>query len=58
MNVNDLHWAAGFIDGEGCFCRCGRTISASAVQVDKWHIDKLYNFFGGNINILSRKEVK
>ena len=58
MNIKSLYWAAGFIDGEGCFCENGRTISIRAVQVDKWHIDKLHKLFGGYMNIFSRKEVK
>ncbi len=58
MNVNDLHWAAGFIDGEGSFTRCGGTISVSASQNDKWHIEKLYALFKGNTNIFSHKLIK
>lgn len=58
MKVEQLYWAAGFIDGEGSFGRHGGTIGIQVVQVDKWHIDKLIDIFGGNLNIFSRKEVK
>lgn len=57
MQIKDIYWAAGFIDGEGSFCENGRTICISAVQVDKWHLDKLLKLFGGYMSIETRKEV-
>lgn len=56
MKVEQLYWAAGFLDGEGWFGRNGGTISISAVQLDKWHIDKLLDLFGGGINTFTDKK--
>lgn len=58
MDVCNLHWAAGFIDGEGSFSRCGGTIAVQAVQVEIWPINKLYDLFDGGINTFQRKEIK
>jgi hypothetical protein len=50
VNVNDLYWAAGFIDGEGSFSKCGGTIAASAVQVDRWHLVNI-DLIKNNVNM-------
>lgn len=44
--VKDLHWAAGFIEGEGCFSR-GTSQRIDVEQVDREPLDKLQAMFGG-----------
>ena len=52
-STNDLYWAAGFIDGEGCFYwrPAGKqgNFSVSACQNEKWPLERLQSFFGGSI---------
>lgn len=61
LRLEDLHWIAGFLEGEGSFCKNihksdgGGTISVSASQVNKEPIDKLYNLLGGGIIYIERK---
>lgn len=48
----DLHWAAGLLEGEGCFTpqrnqRGFVTARVDALQVDSWVIDRLLAMFGG-----------
>jgi hypothetical protein len=47
ISSTDLHWAAGFIDGEGTLSKNRVTISISADQKDEWHILKLQSILGG-----------
>jgi hypothetical protein len=51
--VADLHWAAGFLEGEGCFYRFRRpgavSIGVGATQVDTEPLEKLQRLFGGRI---------
>lgn len=49
LRLEDLHWIAGFLEGEGTFCRCGGTINVSVSQVQKEPLERLFNFLGGNI---------
>lgn len=58
ISINDLYWAAGFLEGEGSFYRNGGTIVISAVQVQREPIDRLHKLLGGNISTFSRKEVR
>lgn len=61
--VTDLGWAAGFLEGEGSFVRCGYASQAvTAVQADQEPLLRLQEIFGGRItkkapeaNRLSRK---
>lgn len=40
MKIEQIFWAAGFIDGEGCFGRCGGTIGVTVVSaVEQQRID-------------------
>lgn len=46
--MRDLGWAAGFLEGEGCFWSgTGGTITAAAAQVNPEPIAKLLVLFGG-----------
>ena len=49
LRIEDLYWVAGFLEGEGSFCRCGGTIQVSASQVEKDPIDRLSKLFNGNV---------
>jgi hypothetical protein len=48
----DYAWAAGFIDGEGCFsARRNQTgVTLSVTQVEREPLKRLHVLFGGNIN--------
>ena len=54
LRLEDLHWIAGFLEGEGTFGRCGGTIIVAASQVNKEPVDKLYNLLGGSVLYLER----
>lgn len=54
IRTADIHWAAGFIDGEGSFCKHGATVGVSAVQKDEWHVRKLESVFGGAVALYKR----
>lgn len=45
----DLGWAAGFLEGEGCFIRTHHSPRVKAVQVNLEPLLKLQRIFGGNI---------
>ncbi len=51
--ARDLEWAAGFLEGEGCFRRSwpgkGGTEHVSASQKIREPLEKLQTFFGGSI---------
>ena len=46
-STKDLHWAAGFIEGEGCFDKSNGSGRVSVNQVNQEPIDKLLALFGG-----------
>ena len=48
--VRDLEWAAGFIEGEGCFSRLGDSEVVSVSQIEKEPVEKLLQLFGGSLN--------
>lgn len=61
LRIEDIYWAAGFLEGEGSFMKnrnkndCG-TIIVSCSQVQKEPIDKLLFIFKcGNISFYERK---
>lgn len=60
MTLSDaqLNWLAGFLEGEGSFAKCGRTISIQATQVNPEPILKIYLMCGGNIYTFSKPEIK
>jgi hypothetical protein len=49
IDIGDLKWVAGFIEGEGSFT-VGRGIRVAASQVEKWPLEKLNLFFPGNLH--------
>ena len=55
LTTADLHWAAGFIDGEGSFCFHGKGyLTLSAKQKYRPSLDKLQRLFGGGISGYTR----
>lgn len=46
----DLAWAAGFLEGEGCFSRVGASGHAEACQVNEEPIVRLQTLFGGTVS--------
>ena len=49
MRLVDIYWAAGFLDGEGCFSTCGSAARVQATQVSSELLEKLVGLFGGKI---------
>lgn len=46
----DIAWAAGIVEGEGCFSSSSGTIRISVCQKDKYILSKLKDLFGGNLS--------
>jgi hypothetical protein len=53
LNLNDLYWAAGFIEGEGTFTH-GGSFGVVASQVQLWPLERLQTLFGGSISTNGR----
>lgn len=49
MNLHSLHWAAGFLEGEGSFMNQRNQVCVSAVQVQREPLERLQKLFGGKI---------
>jgi len=47
VTAKDIHWLAGFLDGEGYFGKRKTTIAVSVSQKDEWHIEKTQSLIGG-----------
>jgi len=58
VKLTDLHWVAGFLEGEASFSKCGGTITVQAAQVEKQPVDKLHELCGGRINYFERDNPK
>lgn len=54
LKIQELAWAAGFIDGEGCFSTDSTTLNLRAYNTYKPAILRLQEMFGGNVNTRSR----
>lgn len=48
-SVNELHWAAGFMEGEGTWGFRGLTVRAEATQKQLAPLQRLHEIFGGAI---------
>jgi hypothetical protein len=46
----DIAWAAGFWEGEGCVQRHRGTPQITAVQKERWCLDRMRQFFGGVVD--------
>lgn len=54
--LNEIYWAAGFIEGDGCFSNTGKTPQVSAAQsYTKEPLERLEKIFGGTISELRPK---
>ena len=57
-SLQDIAWAAGFIEGEGSFTRRNRrglSMSVSVGQVNKEPVQRLLGLFGGSLTVENRK---
>lgn len=55
--TRDLEWAAGFLEGEGCFYRDQRRtggLRVTVAQVNLAPLERLSALFGGNVRLLRR----
>lgn len=50
IRMEDLHWAAGFLEGEGCFSFSGKGLKIQVAQVQRWPLERLLKLFGGGIS--------
>ena len=48
LDMNELYWAAGFIEGEGCF-HYSRGLMVTANQVQRQPLERIQKLFGGTI---------
>lgn len=61
VSTHELYWAAGFLEGEGCFTMQGRaktTPLVTASQVELEPLDRLVDLFGGRIYEQENNKVK
>ena len=59
MKLRDgILWAAGFLEGEGCFSSSRTTPAVTAVQVQESPLLRLKELFGGTIRMLRVKNPK
>lgn len=51
MEVKDLHWASGFMEGEGCFShnRPGEPVVTACQASDPETLLRLHKLFGGTV---------
>lgn len=54
----DIAWAAGFIEGDGCFSSINRNPAITAIQVQREPLERLHRIFGGRLGTYQRKIVK
>lgn len=47
FSLKDIYWAAGFLEGEGCFRMASKSPTITAAQVQKDPLFRLKNMFGG-----------
>lgn len=56
--LNDLAWAAGIFEGEGCVHFQSDTVGLTVTQRDPWILVKLRDLFGGRITGPQRSNAK
>jgi len=54
ISLNDIYWAAGFLEGEGNFYGHSHSLTLSASQVQKEPLEKLLCLFGGKLRSCKR----
>jgi hypothetical protein len=50
MSIKDIYWIAGFLEGDGCFCKNNTTQEIRVTQKDPWVCYKLKEMLGGSIS--------
>lgn len=50
-----IQWLAGFLEGEGSFTFAAGTVRVSAVQVQRWPLERCASIIGGRIRLITRK---
>lgn len=53
--IRDLEWAAGFLEGEGCFSTCGGkypSAQVDAAQIQREPLERLQRLFGGRVSVM------
>jgi hypothetical protein len=53
LTTPEIHWIAGFLEGEGCFY-FSRSICIASNQVQKWPMERLHSWFGGSLLLNDR----
>jgi hypothetical protein len=56
MKVRDIAWAAGFLEGEGCFSHTRSTPMVTVSQVQRWPLDRMAEVFGGVPRLIRARE--
>lgn len=56
VNLKDIYWAAGFIEGEGCFSYHAICAKVSAVQVQREPLNRIQKIFGGRLGVIRRSK--
>jgi hypothetical protein len=54
VDIKDIYWVAGFIEGEGSFTQRGYTQFVIVAQVQREPLERLRRFFGGKIFFTDR----
>jgi len=54
ISLNDIYWAAGFLEGEGSFLLTCRSPFITASQVEKTPLVTIQELFGGTIRLKKR----
>ncbi len=57
LDIKQIFWIAGFLEGEGSFGSGYRPCVVSASQVEKEPIQRLHSLLGGVVDTYSRKAV-
>lgn len=47
--IQDIHWLAGFYEGEGCCTIDNKTVAIQISQKQLWPLTKIRDLFGGKI---------
>lgn len=53
--IRDLHWIAGFLEGEACFRTTNQCAEVGVAQLQREPLERLQRFLGGTIKIEKRK---
>jgi hypothetical protein len=54
--LRDLSWAAGFLEGEGCFRVASNTETVGAPQLNREPLARLQSLFGGRLKLRQKPD--